>query len=390
MSKHINEIDFLRGFAIFGVVLIHVSSYYTKMTSTNFLLSFNVFVDCFVSYAIPLFIFISGFVLAVNYYKDFSIWNFYKKRLLSTISPYLIFSILYIIFTSIKIEPFGFELPSWKEVLIRIVTGNGYYHLWFFALIIQFYLFYPLIIKAYRFFKFINLDYLPLTISLIIHFCWNLYGNLLINLIPENSFVFPIMSFIIGKFFLQFLFYFILGIYISEKAAKGTFKISPKSLFFLLPVIISLTAFNAYKIIEAIKKYGNIEKLAFTIIDSKFFIFNGFLSNLVLVVLNGSIILFLYYLSSVMAKKEGFLSRIFKEFGRYSFGIYLVHAAILVTIVNLLRILFNVTPDNLLFYPIIFLVTTAITYIFVKLASYIPFSQIFLGAHTKRNINKNK
>jgi surface polysaccharide O-acyltransferase-like enzyme len=194
MVRKISEIDFLRGFAIFGVILIHISSYYTKMENTNILLSVNVFVDCFVSYAIPLFIFISGFVLAVNYYKDFSVWNFYKKRLSVIIPPYLFFSILYILFTSIKIEPFGFELPTWKEALIRIITANGYFHLWFFALIIQFYIFYPLIIRAYRFLKFKNQDYLPLIISFIIQVCWNLYGPLLINLIPENSFIFPILS----------------------------------------------------------------------------------------------------------------------------------------------------------------------------------------------------
>jgi surface polysaccharide O-acyltransferase-like enzyme len=390
VGKHINEIDFLRGFAIFGVILIHVSSYYTKMVNVNFLLSLNIFIDCFVTYAIPLFIFISGFVLAVNYYKGFSVWDFYKKRLLTTIFPYLIFSILYILFTSIKIEPFGFEFPSWKEVLIRIITANGYYHLWFFALIIQFYLFYPLIIKAYRFFKFRNLDYFPLIVSLIIHFCWNLYGGLLINLFPENSFIFPIMNFIITKFFLQFLFYFILGIYVSEKVVKGKFKISPKALFFLLPLTTFLTAFNAYKIIEAIKKYGNIEKLPVTIVDPRFTLLNGILSNLVLIVLNGSIILFLYYLSANMAKKENSFSRIFKEFGKYSFGIYLVHAAILVTIVNLLRIFLDITPDNLIFYPIIFLAATAITYFVVKLASYIPFSQFFIGAHNKRALKNNK
>jgi surface polysaccharide O-acyltransferase-like enzyme len=384
MARHISEIDFLRGFAIFGVILIHTSSYFTKMINTNFLLSFNVFIDCFVTYAIPLFVFISGFVLAVNYYKDYSVWDFYKKRLSVIIPPYLLFSILYILFTSIKIEPFGFELPTWKEALIRIITANGYYHLWFFALIIQFYLFYPLIIKAYRFLKLKNLDYLPLIVAFMIQVCWNLYGSLLLNLIPENSFIFPVMSFIIGKFFLQFLFYFILGVYISGKAVTGTFNVRPKSLCFLLPVIILLTAFNAYKIIEAIKKYGNIEKLTVTIIDPGFSVLNGILGSLILIALNGSIILFLYYLSSVLAKKDNFLSRIFKEFGKYSFGTYLIHAAILVTLVNLLRMLFKITPDNIIFYPIIFFTTSVTSYFIVKALSYIPYSQFLFGVHTKR------
>jgi surface polysaccharide O-acyltransferase-like enzyme len=391
MSKHIKEVDFLRGFAIFGVLLIHTSSYFTKMLNINFLLSFNVSIDIFVTYAIPLFVFISGFVLAANYYKDFSVWNFYKRRLSTIIPPYLFFSILYILFTSVKIEPFGFELPTCKEALIRIITANSYYHLWFFALIIQFYLFYPLIIKAYRFLKFKNLDYLPLIISLIIHVCWTLYGALLINLIPKNSFVSPIISFIIGKFFLQFLFYFIFGFYISEKAVKDNFKISHKSLFFLLPVIISLTAFNAYKIIEAIKKngYTNIEKLTVTIIDPRFSVLNGILGIFIFITLNVAIIILLYYLSSILAKKENFLSRIFKEFGRYSFGIYLIHAAILVIIVNLLRMLFKITPDNVIFYPIVFFTTAIISYLLVRVVSYIPYSQFILGVHTKRTTKTN-
>ncbi|MCL5073718.1 MAG: acyltransferase [Actinobacteria bacterium] len=354
------------------------------MENTNLLLSINVFIDCFVSYAIPLFIFISGFVLAVNYYRDFSGWDFYKKRLSTIIPPYLIFSILYIIFTSIKIEPFGFELPTWKEALIRIITANGYFHLWFFALIIQFYLFYPLIIKAYRFLKFKNLNYLPLIVSFVIQVCWNLFAPSLISLIPENSIIFPVTSFIIGKFFFQFLFYFVMGIYISEKAIKGTFKISSKSLFFLLPVIILLTTFNTYKIVEAVKKYGNIEKLTVTIIDPRFSVLNGILGSLILIVLNGSIVLFLYYLSSVLSGRKIFLSRTLKEFGIYSFGIYLIHAAFLVITVNLLRMLFKVTPDTIAFYPIVFSTTAIISYLVVKAVSYVPYSQFFLGIHTKK------
>ncbi|HBP64468.1 MAG TPA: hypothetical protein DD730_09365 [Desulfosporosinus sp.] len=60
----IEEINFLRAFAVLAVIAIHTSGYFTEIKSYNHLVLVNLWADIFCQFAVPLFILISGFVLA--------------------------------------------------------------------------------------------------------------------------------------------------------------------------------------------------------------------------------------------------------------------------------------------------------------------------------------
>jgi len=62
------------------------------MGQVNLLEIVNVIVSAFVHFAIPVFVFISGFVLNEKYEDTFSTAGFYKRRFVSIVLPYLIFS----------------------------------------------------------------------------------------------------------------------------------------------------------------------------------------------------------------------------------------------------------------------------------------------------------
>ena len=80
MNKRILFIDCLRIFAIFGVILIHVTA---EGLNGNIIDSFflqNAFINCLVhSYSVPIFVTISGFLLLDN--KNFNYKTMVMKYL---------------------------------------------------------------------------------------------------------------------------------------------------------------------------------------------------------------------------------------------------------------------------------------------------------------------
>jgi surface polysaccharide O-acyltransferase-like enzyme len=145
--KQINkfdEIDYLRGFAILAVIAIHTSACFTQVKNINLVVIINVIVDVFSHFAVPLFIFISGFVLSLKYKGLFSQKIFYIKRAKSVLPQYIIFSTFYILLNvALSSINHNLKFPSIITIIFWFLTANSYYHLWFFALIIQFYIFYP-------------------------------------------------------------------------------------------------------------------------------------------------------------------------------------------------------------------------------------------------------
>ena len=68
----INErIDVLRGIAIIAVIIIHITSYFTKFTTFSPLVIILASIDIYAHFAVPLFILISGYVLGLRYSDNY-------------------------------------------------------------------------------------------------------------------------------------------------------------------------------------------------------------------------------------------------------------------------------------------------------------------------------
>jgi peptidoglycan/LPS O-acetylase OafA/YrhL len=61
------EIEYMRGFAALAVIAVHISMNYTQIPTVNLLALLNVFIYIAAHFAVPVFIFISGWVLAARY-----------------------------------------------------------------------------------------------------------------------------------------------------------------------------------------------------------------------------------------------------------------------------------------------------------------------------------
>ncbi|MEK3734406.1 MULTISPECIES: acyltransferase [Paenibacillus] len=148
--ERLPELQLVRACAIIGVLSVHSTSFaVSAMTSSQYFWTYN-FLNIFMKFGTPTFIFLSSLVLFYNYYSEpitlKRISGFYKKRLLYIIVPYTVFSVFYfglLHYLHYQGRPLGETMESF---FTKLLTGKAYTHLYFVFISIQFYLLFPLIL----------------------------------------------------------------------------------------------------------------------------------------------------------------------------------------------------------------------------------------------------
>jgi peptidoglycan/LPS O-acetylase OafA/YrhL len=207
---YLPQLDIFRAFGILAVLMIHAtSSIVASYDHQATLYPLYIFLNNFAKFAVPVFIFLSGFVLFYNYYdKPFTaktIGQFYKKRMSKILIPFLIFSFLYFGFT--RLAQYGFtDIQTFIgyfttfKFLKLLVIGKTYTHLYFVVIIIQFYALAPLMLYVVKRFP-----------SLGKHIAW-------IGLLVQWLFIYKIIALLHittpGSFSLSYMFYFTAGAFI--------------------------------------------------------------------------------------------------------------------------------------------------------------------------------
>lgn len=362
--KRIKEIDYLRGFAILGVIMIHTTTNVSKIEEVNLLLITNIFLNILSIPAVPLFILISGTVLALKYKKHFPLQLFYKKRALSVAPQYLIFSILYLVPSYI----YG-RLPNPDQIIFKLATGSCAVHLWFFILIIQLYLLYPFIIRLYEHCQRKNQTRYILIISLLIQISW--HSTLThINMNTADT----ATKLILGKIFLSHIFYFMIGIYAGKNIALIKEKILNSKILHFTAISVTIAIILSAFQISSINAYEDFERVTPTLWTLQTIL------NPALII---SIIIVLSKLSLALQKSgHTIISRIIEELGNHSYGIYLIHMFFLRIVFKTL-IAIEITYSDWIFYPTLFICTIILSYISTALISYMPHSNLIIGIHKK-------
>lgn len=358
--KTIEEINYLRGFGVLAVIAIHTTGYFTEIKSYNTLVLLNIWTDVFSQFAVPLFILISGFVLARKYRFDFSLTEFYKKRIRSIIPQYLIFSILYTLFNNWAVMQSNPLSANLALMLNNIIHSNASYHLWFFSIIIQLYILYPIIIKIFNFCKRIDRAEYMIAILLIIQTLW------MVSIHSSSS---PYIK----LNFMSFLFYFGLGIYIVDyfdQLKKASKHLTPIYLITSLALTIGSSFFITIGLTTGHDYYS---------IPGYFFI--G--SELIYPVLRITTFILLLNLAASLVGRRSLLAKVIYRIGDYSFGIYLIHIFFNQYAIKILK---NNAIDynNWTFYPIVFVITAIFSYVVVRLISYVPYSYYIIGHRNQK------
>lgn len=332
----LQEIHLLRAFGALGVVLLH-----TLALSTDSNLNF---IRNFLGYVVPIFVFISGFVLSYSFKPEYTILSFYKKRFSGIILPYLIFANLYYFYAIFR----GY-IPEHRldftHYIGDVMLAKTYYHLWFFCILFQFYLLFPFIFKFYK--KFENKS------VLILLFCFGLqlFWAFLSDMKPRAN---------LGLVFICFLFYFILGIYFSRNYTKIFNLIKKIKLIFPLTLFLALNWIIFQ--IESVKFF--LAPISFV---SAFWLFLR-ISNLII--------------SKSIKDKQNIALSFLNQTATFSLGIYLVHVFCIDLSIYLVNNLFKdfiALQNQVIFFGLVYFSSVILAFSFCKILSKYALSKNILG-----------
>ncbi|MHB1419343.1 MAG: acyltransferase [Bacillota bacterium] len=147
-KNHVGEVDYLRVFALIAIVLLHAWGFFLQTPMANPYgrifqeLSINM-----LRFGRMVFMFVTGLVLFYGYNgRKVKAVQFFNRRLRTLIIPYAIWTAIYLL---IK---FWSHMVSWSSFtgfivvwLENILNGNGFYHLYYIIVAIQFYVVFILI-----------------------------------------------------------------------------------------------------------------------------------------------------------------------------------------------------------------------------------------------------
>ncbi len=362
---HVPEMDYLRAFAILAVLAIHVSAGFTAIPAINSLMIVNVIIDIFTHYAVPLFIFISGFVLYLKYNRNYSARSFAKKRFLRIIPPYLIFTTFYLLFGIFKMKILTgiYEWPSTLQILYAYFAAGASYHMWFFLIIIELYLLYPVIIRCYHFFADRNYDWLFVVLALILQLGWQVFGaNYQLHLAGYDLDI-------TNKLFLCRFFYFALGIYVCSHYAGIKEWVLKRSWWVYGMTVIPLTLICSYILLSGVYVYGNYSE-----IPNSYMLYEKLVLSVLLYVCTFALLYVLCHKIVSGKKQATWLLTI----GAYSFGIFLIHPFFQQGIMYLLEHI-GITKVTAMYYPVVFLSVLICSIIFVWIMQKIPGHKYIIG-----------
>jgi probable poly-beta-1,6-N-acetyl-D-glucosamine export protein len=355
MSKKpeiIFEIHYIRALASLMVLLVHVSATYFYQQGEQYN-DYTFFINQISRFGTPMFALISGFLLFYQTRKKgFNLKKFISSRLTKVGIPFIVWSSFYFLFTHfiLEINP----LKDGMEIfLINFFSGNAFYHLYFIAIVFQFYLIFPLLqyVRSKVVWLFlllmaamINLYFLKVDVS-------SQFDGTLAELFSQRAFLPEWIYFFIFGGFLAYYWEPLLAI--SRK-----FKIA-----------LSIAAVTT--IVLAVMEYRSVGSIP---------------SNRATNIINIPILTL--FLAGIMddVRKVGFLDKFLKEIGSLSMAIYLVHPFII-------NMFIRVAPDtlwNTSLFPVTFGLILLGSIIMTKLIQLLPFSSYILTVPKIKEPNHKK
>lgn len=336
-----NNIDRLRVFATFAVVMIHICMTEVENSSLAVIGAGNYVIYSLgynmVRWAVPVFIMISGLLLLPPQ-KDIS-ENKLRHYILRMISVLLIFGTVYaameIVFDS-GLEQWYFLLP---KAILRVLQMKSWDHLWYLYCLIGLYIMTPFAKAAMT-----NITERQLWTLLCVLFFLNFFIPAL-NMMTGKQF----STFYISAN--QYLFYYLMGYYLSIENNRI---IRNKKIVYYAGTIsfVVMSLWDALKISYCGDYSHWIRKANFLIPPMAIAIFVFFITN------------------HNLNKQEG---KVLKSISRCSFGIYLLHPLY----VNVFYKMLHITPISfpivfgiVLLFVIVFAASWASTLIMIKIPMF--------------------
>ncbi|MGG4489364.1 acyltransferase [Metabacillus idriensis] len=343
-KTYIFEIHFLRAFACLLVVGVHVSATNYGMNDETWNW-FTYFMNQYGRFGTTIFAVISGFLLFYQVKrKGFELDRFLQSRFSKILLPFLIWSAAY------RLLLYYYDnkaLGNPAEELTTFLMGDSFYHLYFVAIVVQFYLIFPFLQKIFK----TQTTLLIFTaLSFIISF--NLYG---FNPGIEGK----LGEFLAGKSFMPiWIFYFAFGGFMAYFWDEIV-RFATKRPWKMLAVILLVSA-------GAVVEY-----------QTKGYVSNRRLTNLFNIPALSIAIIGIYPLLA----KLSIVKKTLTVIGQYSMGIYLIHPMILYLFARHLP----ETYWQVQYVPLMFLAVMLIASLFIRILQFIPLSGFVIPVPKTKN-----
>ncbi len=204
---HLYEIDLIRTLTVISVVALHTISYMKYLAVNPASLQWLYVAGHTLNYSRYMFMFATAFVLTYVYsHKNLEIKKFYSKRLLVVFIPYLLWSIIYIIFNRYPVSPDKFIFLT----IDSIIYGTASFQLYYILITLQFYAIFPFFLRLLK--KYTNHLFPILITFFFIQLAWMYYDfNYIqtgIHKIPDT---FKELIKYRDRIFLEYIFFFVFG-----------------------------------------------------------------------------------------------------------------------------------------------------------------------------------
>ncbi|MBA2396445.1 MAG: acyltransferase [Ktedonobacteraceae bacterium] len=205
--RYIYDLDPLRAVTALGVVAVHVVTFTTYLNQINAGAQLQNVILTSLHYTRSVFMFVTAFAMVYVYYgKPFHLKQFWVRRGIGVLIPYIIWTAIYVWANAPSLSPPQFV----QTTLIDILNGNASYQLYYILLTIQFYIIFPLFLLFMKYAM--RHPWLVLTVSFVVQIMLYYvdYHTLQAATFAPSSF-WNTFNLYQNRFVLMYPFYFILG-----------------------------------------------------------------------------------------------------------------------------------------------------------------------------------
>lgn len=346
----------LRGFVVLGVMLMHTTWYFSSTHTQSWVTISGMLLDIISLFAVPLFMFVSGYVfINHNRHAEYYKWSFFRKMFFSVLSPYLLFSLIYLagfyIFNDSNYTP--------QKIVYLLITGSSAVHMAFFRALFGFYAIYPLLLHYFNHCR--RKHNLPRFVIqvILLQLFWKVYNNVGFT----NQYVILAIE---ATTFLRYIAYFSFGMIacVYQKRLLRWIDTHHTLLnigFVFNMILVTICWFFKYY-------YHSLHILEFVCFPLNLFLYT-------------IIITMLFEYVHTLQSQDSFRKRFIMYLGNYSFGIFLVHIMYMY-VGNKFLNLFHLSPHHILFYPLLFIIMLSLSLLTMEILVRVSWGHYLIG-HVK-------